>query len=314
MAEPWIKMRSGLRDCPEVIALGEMLNPDGTLSDDMAEMLAVGMLHATWALADGQSIAGHLERYTEKALDRKIGHKGWAEMLKSVGWLESVDGGLFLPGFETHNGMSAKKRANAASRKEKERRTLNESPSGGVSRIERDSVPAPERDDVADPERDDVPISSPLLSSSGSGSGSGSEGEAPRTQPAAASGSAALEAAIGSTLPPPPPAVVAAAREFCAHEAEYGKHRQKSTWAKRLGDAARDPAAFRATVDHSIGAGWCKLVPPEPAIPGKAPGSALTARGRQHESNLAAIAEFERRAKSGAPGGASGLLTDGGAA
>jgi hypothetical protein len=65
---------------------------------------------------------GLLEGYTSQALDDLAGLPGISAAMLSVGWLVESDFGLQTPEFETHNGQSAKRRAQETERKRNDRK------------------------------------------------------------------------------------------------------------------------------------------------------------------------------------------------
>ena len=107
-------MRSNLRRHPKVVRMSSALNAD--------RLRVVGGLHAVWCLFDEHSEDGCLCGYTPAAIDDEIGWAGFCAQLIAIGWIES-DGadGLLLPEFDTHNGASAKRRAQEADRKRADR-------------------------------------------------------------------------------------------------------------------------------------------------------------------------------------------------
>ena len=109
MAGDWIKMRADLHTHPKVVRISSALNAD--------RLRTVGGLHAVWCLFDAHSDDGQLCGYTADALDSLIGWNGFSSALAAVGWLEISDSGLSLPRFDTHNGSSAKRRAQETDRK-----------------------------------------------------------------------------------------------------------------------------------------------------------------------------------------------------
>lgn len=114
MAGDWIKMRSDLRTHPKVVRLSSALKAD--------RLRIVGGLHAVWCLFDAHSTDGSLEGYTHDAIDDLIGWPGFARAMEAVEWIEvDLDGGIWLPDFDTHNGASAKRRAQDSDRKRRDR-------------------------------------------------------------------------------------------------------------------------------------------------------------------------------------------------
>jgi hypothetical protein len=114
MAGDWIKMRSNLQTHPKVARIASASNAD--------RLRVVGGLHAVWCLFDEHSADGHLCGYTPSAVDSLIGWPGFTDLLVAVGWVEwDGNDGLTLPEFDTHNGASAKRRAQENDRKKAER-------------------------------------------------------------------------------------------------------------------------------------------------------------------------------------------------
>ena len=119
MAGDWIKMRIDLRSNPKVVRMASALKAD--------RLRTVGGLYSAWCLFDVHSVDGFMEGYTLELLDEEIGIPGFAEAMKSVGWLAETAQGIEMPRFDTHNGQSAKRRAQDADRKREERKILNPS-------------------------------------------------------------------------------------------------------------------------------------------------------------------------------------------
>lgn len=115
MAGDWIKMRYDLHRRPQVVRMASALKTD--------TLRIVGGLHAVWCIADEVSSDGVLVGYDCKTIDRMIGFDGFAEAMKSVGWLDETPQGAVIPEFTTHNGSSAKRRAQDAERKKSVRKT-----------------------------------------------------------------------------------------------------------------------------------------------------------------------------------------------
>lgn len=106
MGEPWIKMRIGLADDPAVISIAcaTRLPPDHV----------VGKLHRLWSWADLNTSDGRLEGVPREWIDEFLRKKGFAEAMANVQpepWLLIDDYGVTIPKFHTHNGSSAKSRA-----------------------------------------------------------------------------------------------------------------------------------------------------------------------------------------------------------
>lgn len=115
MAGDWIKMRCDLQTHPKVVRMASALNAD--------RLRIVGGLHAVWSLFDAHSSDGQLDGYTTDAIDAILGFPGFAEAMRTVGWLVADGQLIVLPRFDEHNGRSSKRRANETERKRSERST-----------------------------------------------------------------------------------------------------------------------------------------------------------------------------------------------
>lgn len=109
MAGDWIKMRSDLFTHPKVVRISSALKAD--------TLRTVGGLMSAWCLFDAHSIDGKLEGYTAETLDAHLRWPGFAAAMIAVEWLADDGETLALPDFDTHNGASAKRRAQDADRK-----------------------------------------------------------------------------------------------------------------------------------------------------------------------------------------------------
>jgi len=119
MAGDWIKMRSDLFTHPKVVRMSSALKAD--------TLRTVGGLMSAWCLFDAHSSDGKLEGYTPATLDDHLRWPGFAAAMMAVHWLFSAEDengeSLVLPEFDTHNGQSAKRRAQDADRKKIVRKT-----------------------------------------------------------------------------------------------------------------------------------------------------------------------------------------------
>lgn len=120
MASNWIKMRSDLHSHPKVVRIVSALNADACphgvqLSSE--KFRVIGGLHAVWSLFDAHSEDGTLVGYTPETLDAVLGFAGLSHAMAAVDWLVITPQALVLPEFDTHNGQSAKRRAQEADRK-----------------------------------------------------------------------------------------------------------------------------------------------------------------------------------------------------
>lgn len=121
MAGDWIKMRADLFTHPKVVRIASALK-----ADKRPDVLrVVGGLMSVWCLFDAHSVDGQLEGYTPDLVDDQLRWDGFCAAMKAVGWLAYEEGGssMSLPDFDTHNGQSAKRRAQDADRKREDRKT-----------------------------------------------------------------------------------------------------------------------------------------------------------------------------------------------
>lgn len=114
MAGDWIKMRSDLFTHPKVVRISSALKAD--------TLRTVGGLMSVWCLFDAHSVDGKLEGYTTRTLDDHLRWPGFSVQMEIVKWLEVSECYLGLPEFATHNGESAKRRAQDADRKRADRK------------------------------------------------------------------------------------------------------------------------------------------------------------------------------------------------
>lgn len=113
MAGDWIKVRTNLGTDPRVYEIAAKL---GT-----SPLHVVGMLVAVWSWADQHTLDGNAVRVTGVTLDALVSCPGFAAALRDIGWLAGRDGALTFPRFDEHNGQTAKKRAETASRVKRHR-------------------------------------------------------------------------------------------------------------------------------------------------------------------------------------------------
>jgi hypothetical protein len=106
-------MRTNLTADPDVKAIARALKLDA--------FSVVGRLHAVWAWADEHTADGVLPRSTLEDIDEIAGKRGFAAQMVVVDWLAESNGGLVFPGFERHNGTSAKARAVEMDKKRRQR-------------------------------------------------------------------------------------------------------------------------------------------------------------------------------------------------
>lgn len=109
MAGDWIKMRTNLDTDPAVVRISSALEAD--------RFSVVGRLHKIWAWANEHLTDGQNVPVDAAFLDELVASPGFAAAMRDAGWLSGRDGCLCFPGFERHNGESAKRRAQDAARK-----------------------------------------------------------------------------------------------------------------------------------------------------------------------------------------------------
>ena len=146
MAGDWIKMRSDLFTHPKVVRISSALKAD--------TLRTVGGLMSVWCLFDAHSIDGILDGYTPDTLDSHLRWPGFATAMISVKWLVVEAESLALPEFDTHNGESAKRRAQDADRKRAVRKaSASDADKSGTRGEERrgDKAKATPPADAADP-------------------------------------------------------------------------------------------------------------------------------------------------------------------
>ena len=109
----WIKMRTSLPTDPDVLRIAHETGLD--------RFSVVGRLHAAWSWADLHSVDGRAVSATKQFLDSHVECIGFCAALELVGWLSGDDWSLEFPGFDKHNGKTAKNRASNAKRKSSSR-------------------------------------------------------------------------------------------------------------------------------------------------------------------------------------------------
>ncbi len=116
----WLKVEHSTPDKPEVHAMADALglDPDAVF----------GKLLRVWMWADQQTITGESTTAATKVIDRLANVVGFAAAMAKVGWLTITDSRVVFPGFERHNGASAKQRALTAARCAKSREKAIERP------------------------------------------------------------------------------------------------------------------------------------------------------------------------------------------
>jgi len=102
MAGDWIKMRMELDTDPAVMMIANCTELD--------LYAVVGRLHKLWSWADAHTASGRIDGVFGDDIDRLVTQFGFAEAMKSAGWLEIDQRGVLFPRFHRHNGKSAKDR------------------------------------------------------------------------------------------------------------------------------------------------------------------------------------------------------------
>ena len=115
MAGDWIQMRTNLWTDPRVVRISSACNADRART--------LGGLFRLWSLGDEHSTDGILAGYTPDFIDSECGINGFADALQVEGWLAVSPQGVSIPHFTEHNGQSAKRRIQDASRKKSVRKT-----------------------------------------------------------------------------------------------------------------------------------------------------------------------------------------------
>lgn len=132
MAGDWIKMRVDLTDDPSVLRIASLV--------DMDEFAVIGRLHKLWSWADRHTTNGVTQGVDLKWVDRYVMAPGFAAALQSVGWVAFNDDVLSFPGFEIHNGASAKARCDAVVRQRQSRARHSGVTNNGDARV---TIPKP---------------------------------------------------------------------------------------------------------------------------------------------------------------------------
>lgn len=103
MAGDWLKFEKSTPDKPEVFAIAADLgiDPDAV----------VGKLMRIWSWFDSHTENGNAPSVTSALLDRIAGVTGFVQSMQKCGWIEVHNGGISLPNFYRHCGVTAKQRA-----------------------------------------------------------------------------------------------------------------------------------------------------------------------------------------------------------
>lgn len=105
MAGDWIKVEHATPDKPEVLRMARELCIDRDA--------VFGKVMLVWMWFDKNSCNGVVDGAVDADVDAVVRHQGFANLLRSVGWLKTLPNGVGLevPNFYRHNGETAKKRA-----------------------------------------------------------------------------------------------------------------------------------------------------------------------------------------------------------
>ena len=105
MAGDWIKYDVTLPEKPEVWQIGALTG--------LANDAVIGKLLRIWAWFDSHTEDGTCNALTVTQLDGLVTHEGFSEAMAEVGWLVSHKSKrvITVPGFDMHNGKTAKARA-----------------------------------------------------------------------------------------------------------------------------------------------------------------------------------------------------------
>lgn len=119
----WIKIRTNLSADPRVFRIASFAK--------IPTAHVVGCLVQVWAYADEHSTDGRLPFCVVSDIDRIAGVEGFSDWMLAVGWLDIQGQDIVLPRFDTHNGATAKARAQGARRQVRYR----ESEDGNASSV-----------------------------------------------------------------------------------------------------------------------------------------------------------------------------------
>lgn len=113
MSLEWLKVAKATPDKPEILEIAEIHSIDHDA--------AFGKVFRVWSYFDEHTVDGYAPSATKVMLDRITGVTNFANSMIKVGWLIEENGFLCVANFEKHNGTTAKKRAQSASRMAKSR-------------------------------------------------------------------------------------------------------------------------------------------------------------------------------------------------
>jgi hypothetical protein len=113
MAGDWIKMRTELWTCPQVVRIASELS--------LPRAHIIGALHGVWSYFDIHSTDGTIAGLPNNLFDVLTETVGLEESLVGVGWLKNDGTSVTLPRYEDHNGPTGKRRAQDQKRKKRVR-------------------------------------------------------------------------------------------------------------------------------------------------------------------------------------------------
>lgn len=103
MSGDWIKMRSDIRDDPAVFKMAALTKLD--------RFNVVGRLTTFWGWTDKHAVDGRVDGASIDVVDDVVSFPGFAEALKTVGWLRVDASSVYIPKHERHNIESGKERS-----------------------------------------------------------------------------------------------------------------------------------------------------------------------------------------------------------
>lgn len=113
MSIEWIKFEKATLDKPEIWAIASELDIDPDA--------VIGKLLRVWAWFDEHTDNGNAPSVTKKLLNAKVNEVNFCETVINSGWMCEKDGFIWLPNFDRHNGVTAKRRALSTRRVQKHR-------------------------------------------------------------------------------------------------------------------------------------------------------------------------------------------------
>jgi hypothetical protein len=129
LAGPWIKLEKALYEDPRIWAMARVLaerdKAAGFAPQPHSRLVVtcVGAVGKLWKTADEHVDDADILPLGPADIDELTGIEGFYQLLPSE-WLQVLDTHrVKLPGYHTHNGTEAKKRANGAARQQKYRNT-----------------------------------------------------------------------------------------------------------------------------------------------------------------------------------------------